>query len=325
MQSTIFFLLFLATCGFAQEESLPDSADNILPAADVKKLPFAEENPVAKPVDDDRNCANVEDLQRELSEERAKNRDLNQTISDILERMADMEMNIIRNEEKITQAQSSVVLLTKDVEDLTDEVDGVQVDVAAVQGDVAAVQGDVAVVQADVASNQGDIAVIQGDVSAVQDDVVVVAGDVERNSADITTLATFGTWCGEQYRWATVGTITYDSITFSASNNMNIGATPLDINTGIFTVPVSGAWRVTYSMYSTVDSGDLNFCYLYRNGERLDETSHTTNSESGTVRSTGGRVVTLEASAGDKIEIRTETMRGSYYDILYCAEYIPKM
>merc|ERR1712110_721260 len=235
----------------------------------------------------------------------------NQTISDILERMADMEMNIIRNEEKITQAQSSVVLLTKDVEDLTDEVDGVQVDVAAVQGDVAAVQGDVAVVQ--------------GDVSAVQDDVVVVAGDVERNSADITTLATFGTWCGEQYRWATVGTITYDSITFSASNNMNIGATPLDINTGIFTVPVSGAWRVTYSMYSTVDSGDLNFCYLYRNGERLDETSHTTNSESGTVRSTGGRVVTLEASAGDKIEIRTETMRGSYYDILYCAEYIPKM
>ena len=93
MQSTLFCLLFLTTCGFAQEERLPDSADNIL---------LADENHVLNPVDDDRNCANVEDLQRELSEERAKNRDLNQTISDILERMADMEMDIMRNEEKIT-------------------------------------------------------------------------------------------------------------------------------------------------------------------------------------------------------------------------------
>ena len=74
--------------------------------------------------------------------------------------------------------------------------------------------------------------------SAVQNDVVAVAADVERNSADITTLATFGIWCGEQDQWTTDGTttdgtITYDSITFSASNNMNIAATPLDINTGI--------------------------------------------------------------------------------------------
>ena len=141
----------------------------------------------------------MEDLQRELIEERIKNRDLNQTISDILERMADMEMDIFRNEEKITQAQSSVVLLSKDVEDL-------------------------------------------------QDDVIVVAADVERNSADITTLATFGHWCGYHDQWSTVGTITYDYLTFSASNNMNYAATPLDINTG-----------TTQSKAGTFQRGPLNY------------------------------------------------------------------
>ena len=74
-----------------------------------------------------------------------------------------------------------------------------------------------------------------------------------------------------------------------------------------------------------MDSGDGNDCYLYLNGDQLDETRHGTYSESGEVRSTGGRVVTLEASAGDKIEIRAITMDGSYWRILYCAEYIHKM
>jgi len=294
MQTTLLYLLFLTTCGFALETSLPDSVDNNL--LDVKKLPPTEEDPAPNPKDGDIS-ANVEDLQRQLIAEQAKNRDLNQTISDILEEMEDMKKNIMRNEEKIIDNQSSVLLLSRDVDDLTD----------------------------DVATVQRDVAVVQDDVAAVQDDVIVVAADVERNSADITTLATFGTWCGEQDRWNTVGTITYDSLTFSASNNMNYASTPLDINTGIFTVPVSGAWRLTYSLESRVESGDYNICYLYLNGDRLDETEHETYSGSGVVWSTSGRVVTVEASAGDKIEIRTIRIDGNYYRILYCAEYIPKM
>ena len=178
MQAIHLYLFFLTTCGFAQETSL---LDNIL--LDVRKLSSAEESSAPNP-EDDNISANVEDLQRELIAERAKNRDLNQTISDILEEMENM--------------KNIMVLLTKDVEDLQEEVDGVQ-----------------------------------GDVAAVQDDVVAVAEDVERNSADITTLATMGTWCGTKKEWYTVGTITYDSITYSDSNNMNIAATPLDINTGI--------------------------------------------------------------------------------------------
>ena len=78
-----------------------------------------------------------------------------------------MEKNIMRNEEKITDNQSSVFLLTRDVKDLQEEVDGVH----------------------------GDVAEVQGDVAAVQDDVIAVAEDLERNSADITSLGTRGTWC----------------------------------------------------------------------------------------------------------------------------------
>ena len=62
--------------------------------------------------------------------------------------------------------------------------------------------------------------------------------------------------------------------------------------------------------------------YLFINGEQLDETSFRTWSETDAMQSTGGRVVTVEASAGDKIEVR---MDGHYSYILYCAEYISKM
>ena len=80
-------LFFITTCGLAQEPSLPNTADNIL--LDVKKLPSADENPTNP--EDGGISTNVEDLQRELIAERMKVRDLNQTISDILERMEDME------------------------------------------------------------------------------------------------------------------------------------------------------------------------------------------------------------------------------------------
>ena len=90
-------------------------------------------------------------------------------------------------------------------------------------------------------------------------------------------------------------------------------------------MPVSGAWRVTYSLMSRMHSGDYNNAYLFINGDQLTETQHYTYSGSGVVDSTGGRVVTLEASAGDKIEIRAPQMDGIYRYVLYCAEYIPKM
>ena len=82
---------------------------------------------------------------------------------------------------------------------------------------------------------------------------------------------------------------------------------------------------MSYSLESRVDSAEQNIAWLYINGDNLNETSHVTHSSYYRVNSTGGRMVTVEASAGDKIEIRTTRMEGEYWQILYCAEYIPKM
>ena len=78
-------------------------------------------------------------------------------------------------------------------------------------------------------------------------------------------------------------------------------------------------------MNSLVNGGDRNYAYLSINGDLLYKTWHETSSDVGWVSSTGGRVVTLEASAGDKIEVTANYMQGSYNNILYCVEYIPKM
>ena len=87
---------------------------------------------------------------------------------------------------------------------------------------------------------------------------------------------------------------------------------------------MSGVWRVTFSLYSRVDSGESNLAYLYINGGQVAESEHHTYG-SRSVFSTGGREVTREVSQGDTIELRTTEMRGIYYDINFCAEYFPKL
>ena len=75
-----------------------------------------------------------------------------------------------------------------------------------------------------------------------------------------------------------------------------------------------------------VGYGDQNRAYLYINGNQLDETEHYTYSDNMEQENfTGGREVTLEASAGDTIYLRTTEMESLYVNIYYCAEYIPKM
>ena len=195
MQAILFFLLTFFSCGIAQGKNHPESADNNL--LDVKTIPSAEESYVQK--HGDGASVNVEEILRELNEGQAKNRDLNQLISDILERMADMERDIVKNEEKIDQAQSSVVLLSKDVDDLTDEVTAVQDDVVSVAADVES-----------------------------------LSSSDQLQSAQIKGLGTRGNWCGCNIgpfnsKWSI---ITYDRLDLSDHNMEWITETPLDIETG---------------------------------------------------------------------------------------------
>ena len=68
------------------------------------------------------DSVNVEEILRELRECRQKNRNLNETIDNILKEMADMKEYIVRNEEKITQVQSSMALLSHDLDRVEDEL-----------------------------------------------------------------------------------------------------------------------------------------------------------------------------------------------------------
>ena len=113
MQVTLLYIFFLSTfsCGFAQEKRLPDSVDNILLAADVKKLPSSEEKQVHNLEDDINAFVDVEEILRELNAERAKNRDLNETISDILDRLAEMEDAVVTVGERVESNSASITTL----------------------------------------------------------------------------------------------------------------------------------------------------------------------------------------------------------------------
>ena len=78
-------------------------------------------------------------------------------------------------------------------------------------------------------------------------------------------------------------------------------------------------------MVSYLDSGKRNEAYLCINSDNLQETLHYTRSSTDWGRSTGGRVVILETSAGDTIELRTNMISGDFHRIYFCAEYISKM
>ena len=88
---------------------------------------------------------------------------------------------------------------------------------------------------------------------------------------------------------------------------------------------MSGVWKVSYSMYSRVYSEEWNHAYIFHNGAAMRETVHYTSSGYYFVRSTSGRQVIMEASAGDSITLRTTGVDGDYEHILLCFEFIPTL
>ena len=72
---------------------------------------------------------------------------------------------------------------------------------------------------------------------------------------------------------------------------------------------------------SRVGSGNYDDVFLYHNGLRMSETKYGTFSDSGYVWSTGGRVVYIQAQAGDTISLRTGVEDFDIYYIITCFEY----
>ena len=107
-------LLFLSSC--LAVESVADSEDSIPRMGNTMDLHSEGK------ADSSSDSVNVEEILRELRECRQKNRNLNETIDNILEEMADMKEYIVRNEEKITQLSHDLDGAAEDVVSLTDDV-----------------------------------------------------------------------------------------------------------------------------------------------------------------------------------------------------------
>ena len=98
----------------------------------------------------------IDDVLEENAMCKEENNRLNDIISEdikqLKENVTSLDNKIIRNGEKITDNQSSMVLLTRDVEDLTEEVAGVEDDIVSVTQDVERNFHDINKVNEDVVS-----------------------------------------------------------------------------------------------------------------------------------------------------------------------------
>ena len=216
-------LLFLSCC--LAVESVPDSEDSSPRVGDIMELP--SEGKSAS------NSVNVEEILRELRECRQKNRNLNETIDNILEEMADMKEYIVRNEEKITQVQSSVALMSHDLDKVEDTVERNSAQITSVFEDVVSLTDDVVSLTISDQQQGFQIEALTEDVKSLNSTYDKQVIMIEDNIQRLDTLSTRGRWCGYQDGWSADNSIiTYDSYFFT-DTNMNVSVTPLDITTGI--------------------------------------------------------------------------------------------
>ena len=132
--------------------------------AQVKSLPGLKDIDNAKKAD-------VEEILRELSAERAKNRDLNQTISDILDKISNLEDGIETNSLRITENRSFMMVVSDDVTDLTNEL-------AVMEEDVATVAEETIRNKEKIIENQSSLILLALGVAEIQDDVVTLSSNL---------------------------------------------------------------------------------------------------------------------------------------------------
>ena len=91
---------------------------------------------------------------------------------------------------------------------------------------------------------------------------------------------------------------------------------------GVFTVPVAGVWRVSFTLKSYVGTGQRNWVWIYHNQQPLKEIELYTYSEDKVVRSTGGRELITRAEVGDTFYLGTGPSESTIHRILTCFEFL---
>ena len=92
-------------------------------------------------------------------------------------------------------------------------------------------------------------------------------------------------------------------------------------------MPLSGIWKVSFSLQSKMVDHKENIVWVYVNEKAVTESLHksyfSNSHNSGEVTYTGGREIILDVDEGDTISLRTTTMQGNFWEILMCLEYQP--
>ena len=256
---------------------------------------------------------------------RQREKDLDDTINQILEDMETMRNYILHLEETVTAVASEATRNTKHIQDNADEIINVNTSTHQL-----------------IDNNKKDI---ENNRLSIEDNKIEIEDnkrEIENNLQSITELSLYGQWCAYQHQWSSSSTITYNSM-FHTNTNMETSVTVLNsgtgknvyfpstsiaiiLFTGIFTAPLAGTWSISFSLSSSPDPEDYNAIFLYKNGRQISETRHYTGNHvgSGYVGFTGGRNVFLSLDAGDTVELRASSHGEGTDRILICYEYVSK-
>ena len=290
-----------------------------------------------------------DDLKEELEEIKEENEKLQEIVTALRTQLDDLSSNLTDLSSNVTELEGTVGFDDTVLTDLISSSDDFSEHISSFNDSLTSIATSVNDHETKLGSHHDQIHSIivktasnSKKVNNVTQDVVNLKASDQKQASQIKSVSIYGKWCGYHNYWTKSNSIiTYQSLKF-ARTNMEITGTPLNINTGnshecygyldiniclsgVFTVPVSGAWRVTYSMYSRLESGE-NRVYVYFNGNQLPESELVfTETDTGKKRSTGGREVTVAASAGDTIYLKTAGMEDSYHDIYFCVAFENKI
>ena len=90
----------------------------------------------------------------------------------------------------------------------------------------------------------------------------------------------------------------------------------------MFTVPVTGVWRISFTLRSVVLTGQYNSVYMFHNDKRIVATQHDSTSETGKASFTGGRELITRAEQGDTFHLGTGRMDNEFWRIITCFEFV---
>ena len=90
----------------------------------------------------------------------------------------------------------------------------------------------------------------------------------------------------------------------------------------MFTVPLTGVWRISFSLISQVGTRQENNVFIYKNQQRIGETQLGTYSEYKEVWFTAGRELITRAERGETFLLGTGRMWRSFWRINTCFEFV---